>query len=243
MSATRRPTSRVRPPARTISPARSCPAANRRRTGQRISAAQPDPDPGQQLGQRERLGQVVLRAVLQAVHLGRHVGQAGQHQHGLVGVRGQHALQDGLARHVGHDQIQDDQVVVAGQSALQRLGAGGREVGQVTRGGQRAADERADARLVVGHQDPGGDGVGRLGEGGLGRFLRSHRLFAARGRMPLACPPRHQAQAPGTRGPGPQSPLVTCCRCFYAGPRPVKGQARICYRSVSQTIATGSNVR
>jgi hypothetical protein len=164
------------------------------RTGQRIRAAQPDPDPGQQLGQRERLGQVVLCAALQAVHLGRHVGQAGQHEHGLVGARGQHALEDGLARHAGHDQIQDDQVVMAGLGAAQRLGAGGREVGQVTRRVQRPADERADARLVVGHQDPGGDGVCRLGEGGLGRFLGSHRLFV--GRLPLACPPRHQARAP-----------------------------------------------
>jgi hypothetical protein len=159
------------------------------RTGQRIRAAQPDPDPGQQLGQRERLGQVVLRSALQAVHLGRHVGQAGQHEHGLVGARGQHALQDGLTRHIGHDQIQDDQVVVAGQGAAQRLGTGRREVGQVACRVQRAADERADARLVVGDQDPRGNHIRRLGEGGLSHFLRSHRLLAARGGLPLASPP------------------------------------------------------
>src|SRR6266851_3390521 len=38
--------------------------------------AQPDPYPGQQLRQRERLGQVILRAALQAVDLRGHIGHA-----------------------------------------------------------------------------------------------------------------------------------------------------------------------
>ncbi|HEX6527824.1 MAG TPA: hypothetical protein VF070_48565 [Streptosporangiaceae bacterium] len=39
--------------------------------------------PGEQFGQRERLGQVVPRAEFEAVHLALHVGQAGQHHHHL----------------------------------------------------------------------------------------------------------------------------------------------------------------
>jgi hypothetical protein len=115
----------------------------------------PQPDPGQQLGQRERLGQVVLRAALQARHLGGHVGQAGQHEDGLVRAGGQHPLQDLVPLHPGHDQIQDDQVVAAVPGQPQRVGSAGREVGPVTRRVQRAPDEGTDARLVVGDQNPG----------------------------------------------------------------------------------------
>jgi hypothetical protein len=79
----------------------------------------PPPHPGQQLGQGERLGQVVPGAALQAVDLGGHVGHARQHHHVLVRAGAQQLVQDAAAIHVRHHQVQDDQVVVPVQRVAQ----------------------------------------------------------------------------------------------------------------------------
>src|SRR5580704_5758590 len=76
--------------------------------------AEPDPDPGQQFGQGERLGQVVLGSQFQAIHLSGDVSQAGEHEDGLVGPLAPEPGEDLPPVHVRHDQVQDDQVIVAG---------------------------------------------------------------------------------------------------------------------------------
>jgi hypothetical protein len=140
--------------------------------------AQPDPHPGQELGQREWLGQVVLSTPLQAVDLGRHVSQAGQHHDRLIRPVAQQPIQDVAAHHVRHDQIQDDQVVVTFQRLQQPLGAGAREVGQVPGGRQRPADERTDVGFVVDDEDS---------LGGRARLLAHRGLFRRMGQR--QCPP------------------------------------------------------
>ena len=124
--------------------------------GQRLQAcvaAQPDPDPGQQLGQRERLGQVVLRAALQAVDLGRHVRHARQDDDRLARVRAQQPAEHLPAVQIRHYQVQDDKVVMSAERGLQPFGPAGGELGGIPGSGQRPADERADLWLVIDDQD------------------------------------------------------------------------------------------
>jgi hypothetical protein len=70
---------------------------------------------------------------------------------------------------------------VAVVSATQRVGAGGGEIGDVTGRAKRAADEGPDSRLVVDDEDLGNNRVRWLGGGGMNRFLRRLRSFAAYG--------------------------------------------------------------
>jgi hypothetical protein len=76
---------------------------------------QPDPYPGQELGEREGLGQVVLGTALQAVDLGGHVLQAGKHHDRLIGPLAHQLIEEVPALDVRHHEVQDDQAVVPGQ--------------------------------------------------------------------------------------------------------------------------------
>jgi hypothetical protein len=109
--------------------------------------------PGQQFGQRERLGQVVLGAALQAVDLGRDVGDARQHDDRLLRVRGEQPAEHLPPVQVWHHEVKDDQLVVGLDCAAQPFGAAVREFGRIAGGSERPADERADLRLVIDDQD------------------------------------------------------------------------------------------
>ena len=88
-------------------------------------AAQPDsdPDPGEQFGQRERLGQVILGAAFEQINLGGHVGDAGEHEDGLGGAGGEQLAEHLAAVQVGHHQVEDDQVIAGLQGAGDGVGA------------------------------------------------------------------------------------------------------------------------
>ena len=73
--------------------------------------------PGQQLGERERLGHVVPRTELEAVNLAIHIGQAGQHHHRLRRPVAQQLAQHGPAVSAGHEQVEDNQVIGLGECA------------------------------------------------------------------------------------------------------------------------------
>ena len=117
--------------------------------------AQPRPYPGQQFGERERLGQVVLRTEFQAVHLGGHVGQARQHQHRLLRSLTAQLGQDFPAVHVRHDQVKDHQVVVSCDSPAEPVAAGTCEIDCITSRRERPGYEIPDPRLVVDDEEPG----------------------------------------------------------------------------------------
>ncbi len=116
--------------------------------------AEPDADPGEQLGEGEGLGEVVLRAALEQVDLGGHVGDAGQHDHGLVRARGEQLPQHLAAVHVADHQVEDDQVVAARGIAAQGIGAAARELRRVAGGSECPADKRTDLGLVIHDKDP-----------------------------------------------------------------------------------------
>src|SRR5215216_4803121 len=75
--------------------------------------AQPGPHPSKQLVHGERLGQVVLGARLQAADLGRGGGQAAQDDHRLPGSLRHQPVQHRGTVEAGHEQVEDDQVVLA----------------------------------------------------------------------------------------------------------------------------------
>jgi hypothetical protein len=82
---------------------------------------QPEPDACEQLGQQERLGQVILGAAFEAIDLRGGVVYARHHDHRLVWAGGQDAVQDVHAVHVRHYQVQDDEVVCAFPDLRQSL--------------------------------------------------------------------------------------------------------------------------
>jgi hypothetical protein len=115
--------------------------------------AQPAADPGQQLGQRERLGQVVGRPRLQAAHPGLDPGERGQHQDAPARVLGQQLAQHLDPGHARQHQVEHDQVVRLAAGRAQRGGTGRHVVDLVPAAAQRPAEEAADPLLVVDHQD------------------------------------------------------------------------------------------
>jgi len=72
---------------------------------------------------------------------------------------------------------------VAVVGAAQRVGAGGGEVGRIAGRTQCTPDEGPDSRLVVDDEDLRNNRVRWLGDGGLNRFLRRFRSFAACGSL------------------------------------------------------------
>jgi len=66
-------------------------------------------------------------------------------------------------------------------SAAQRVRAGGSEIGQIASRAERTPDKGPDSGLVVDNEDLGNNRVRWLGGGGLNRFLRRLRSFAAYG--------------------------------------------------------------
>src|SRR5215469_3832498 len=81
----------------------------------RVLVTKLNPDPGKQFVQRERFGEVILRAGVKASHLRRHVRQAGQHEDRLL-----RALRPQLPQYLAavcerHHQIKDHELVVASQ--------------------------------------------------------------------------------------------------------------------------------
>ena len=130
------------------------------------------PDAGQQFVEAERLGDVVVGAVVERLHLGGLVAAAGQHDDRDRGAGGADALDRLQAIDVGQAEIQHDQVgaaaagVVDGGMAVAGLGH------HVALRGQASAQEPADRRLVVDDEDAQGAGAeGHWGRSGDGRRL------------------------------------------------------------------------
>ena len=111
-------------------------------------------DAAAELAQRERLGDVVVGAELEAEDLVDLLGLGGEHDD-RDGVAGADPPADLQPVHPGHHHVEHDEVEVALVEARQRLTAvgGGRHLVAVL--AQREAQQRLDRLLVVGQQDSG----------------------------------------------------------------------------------------
>ena len=161
-----------------------------RREGRRIGglrapvAAQGGADSGRQLVHAERLGQVIVRAFIERLHLLPLLGAGGQDEDGHV-APGPQAAADLQPVHAGHHQVQDDQVRHGCRRKAQGLLAVRRRADLVALRAQAAQHSAADLRLVVHDKDRSGlglhndsllrgqeerkDGTGRLAWGGAAR--------------------------------------------------------------------------
>ncbi len=104
-----------------------------------MAAAQDDAHPGQQLGKRERLDEIVVGPQLQALDPILHLIAGGQEQHGHFQAPVTQGLQHLPAVQARQHDIQDHQVVLAVDGHVQAIGAIGHQVRAVARLAQSLA--------------------------------------------------------------------------------------------------------
>ena len=109
----------------------------------------------QLVGPLDRLLEVVERAELHRLDRGLDRAVRGQHDDLDLGLLGARASHERHAVEAGHLEIGDDDVEALGFEPADRGGAVGRLLHVVTVRLQRLGQERADALVVVDHQDAG----------------------------------------------------------------------------------------
>src|SRR5690606_35737059 len=113
----------------------------------------PQPDPGEQLLEPERLGHVVVGAALQAGDGVVDRGARGEDDHGQCRAALPEPAQHGEAVDVGQPDVEHEELEVPAQRQDQRLLAGRHRGGGVPGGTQPLGDERGDPRLVLGDEN------------------------------------------------------------------------------------------
>jgi hypothetical protein len=111
-----------------------------------------DADAGQELRHRERLGDVVVGALVEGQHLAMIRAVGGQHDDGDVGPRAQPAA-DVDAVDVGQAEVEDDDVGRLADDELQRDLAPGRRHDAVAACAQARRERPEDRRFVVDDED------------------------------------------------------------------------------------------
>ena len=130
-----------------------------------LRLAQPQPDPGQQLGEPERLGHVVVGAALERGHGVRDRVARGQHDHRHPGALGAELVEHLEAVQPGQPDVEHHQVVGAAQRLVQAGVAVGDRGHHVPLGLESLGDEGGDPLLVLHDQDAGhacSSSVGRV---------------------------------------------------------------------------------
>src|SRR6266511_4405038 len=131
------------------------PSRQQTRRGRRLGLTKPGPHPGQKLGEREGLGEVICSAELQTTHLRVHIRQSRQDQNSLLGSRVDDGLQDGDAVQSREKQVQDDELVPAAPGQLESPNPVMGTVHPESLRRESPRDEAHDPRLVVDHEDSG----------------------------------------------------------------------------------------
>src|SRR3954453_17912287 len=120
-----------------------------------VRAPEQRPDPTEQLAQRERLGDVVVRPELQADHLVEFVAPRGQEQPGCLRARRAQAPQDLEAVDAGKLDVEDDEVGGLGRREGESLLSRPRDADLVTLGLERVLDAPRNGELVFDDEDGG----------------------------------------------------------------------------------------
>ena len=125
--------------------------------GIRPAATQLDAHTGHELVERERLGDVVRRSQLEAAELDVELRAPGQDEHGQVGTGVAQALEHRQPAEAGQHEVEDDQIVGAGQRRVEPRGTVAGGVHGQPLGLERVPDEGDEVRLVLDHENPHGD--------------------------------------------------------------------------------------
>ena len=118
------------------------------------SAAEVGPDPGPQLGEPERLGQVVVRAGLQADHDVHLVPARGEHDQHAAGLAHPQLPAHVDAVEVGQPEVEQHQVELGQRRLPQRRPPAAGPGHLVSLGGQPGLQQRPDRLVVLDHQQP-----------------------------------------------------------------------------------------
>jgi hypothetical protein len=124
------------------------------RGGRGAGAPAQRPDPGYQLAEVERLGQVVIGAQAQALDPVAGGAGPGQHQDPRRRPPGGQRPADLIAAHAGQVPVQHHHVIERAGGVLQRVGAVEDHVDSHARPAQPGRDDRGQLRLVLDHQHP-----------------------------------------------------------------------------------------
>src|SRR5690606_2659327 len=119
------------------------------------AAAQQRPDPGQEFGQPEGLGDVVVGPRVQSHDGVDLVGAGGEDQDGSSVTLRTQSPGHFEAVHLGQSQVQDQQVDVAGAGAVECLHAVDGDVDRVPLPAERAGQRFRDRSIVFGQQNAG----------------------------------------------------------------------------------------
>jgi hypothetical protein len=129
-------------------------AITQRLAGARLPASQQRAYPGQQLLERERLDDVVIRATVKALDPILHFVLGSQEEDGRV-TGGTQAAANFETVHAGHENIENDQVWLEGAGSAERRRARGCRLDRVAFEGERSLDQARDLRVVVDDEDVG----------------------------------------------------------------------------------------
>jgi len=110
--------------------------------------------PRDELGEGERLGEVVVRAEVKAVHPVPDPGRRGQHQHAGLPARGEDPTADLVAVHERQVAVQDHHVVAVHHDALKRGVPVVADVDGHRPPPQSLGDRVGHDPLVLGHEHP-----------------------------------------------------------------------------------------
>jgi hypothetical protein len=128
------------------------PARGQRR---RLDAPHQRADSGEQFGEPERLGDVVVGAGIQALHGVELLGARREDQHGDARARLSDAPADLQPVEARQPHVEHEQVVFALDSAPGGLGAVGDDLDLVALAGERALERVGDPGVVLGEQQAG----------------------------------------------------------------------------------------
>ena len=111
-------------------------------------------DPRDQLVERERLGEVVVRTELEPAQLRREIGARGEDHDGQLGPALSQLSQHRQPVDAREQEVEDDEVVRCAACPVDCLGAVSRPVDSESFRLETSHEERKDTRLILHDQDP-----------------------------------------------------------------------------------------
>ena len=124
------------------------------RSGMRLSATHQHAYARQQFHERERFGQVIVRALFQALHAIIHRAAGAQNQDGRAGLAVANLLQHGKAVDVRQPEIEHDQIVLGGMNHIKRRASVGPDINSVASAFESAPEKIGDSLFVFDNQNP-----------------------------------------------------------------------------------------